>query len=212
MESVTLSSEQPQRGTQLTATISDPDKDISNLAWTWETATSSDWSTVRTSTSSSGTTDSYTPVDADVGKSIRVTLSYTDGHGSGKSASVTPTNQVRQPPVVNHAPTYQSPTAERSVPENTGPGEDIGSPVEASDQNSDDDLTYKLGGDDAASFDIESSTGQLKTKADLDHETKDTYTVTVTATDPSTEEATITVTITVTNVDEPPTLSGTRFS
>ena len=206
---VTLSSGQPQRDTQLTATISDPDKDISGLTWTWETAINSDWSEVRTATSSSGTTDSYTPVDADVDKSIRVTVSYTDGHYSGKSASVTPANQVRQPPVVNHAPTYPS-SAERSVPENTEAGQNIGDPITASDQNNDDVLTYKLGGQDAASFDIDTSDGQLKTKADLNHETKDTYTVTVTATDPSNEEATITVTITVTNVDEPPTLTGSE--
>ena len=198
--SVSFSSDQPQRGTPLTATVSDPDKDISDLTWTWVIGTT----TVRTATSSTGTTDSYTPVEADVGRSIEVTVSYTDGQGSGKSASATSANSVRVPPVVNHAPTYSSNTAERSVPENTGADENIGSPVEASDQNVGDNLKYTLGGQDAASFDMDSSNGQLKTKAELDHETEDTYTVTVTATDPSNEEATVTVTITVADVDEPP--------
>ena len=41
------------------------------------------------------------------------------------------------------------------------------------------------------------------TKAALDYETKDTYSVTVTATDPDSASDMITVTITVTNVDEP---------
>ena len=198
--SVSFSSDQPQRDTPLTASISDPDKGISVLGWTWVIGTT----TVRTATSSTGTTDSYTPVEADVGKRIQVTVSYTDGQGPGKSASATSANSVRVPPVVNHAPTYSSNTAERSVPENTGAGEDIGSPVEASDQNVDDDLTYTLGGQDEASFDIDSSNGQLKTKAELNHERDDSYTVTVTASDPSNEEATVTVTIAVTDVDEPP--------
>ena len=63
-------------------------------------------------------------------------------------------------------------------------------------------LTYTLGGPDADSFTIDRGTAQLSTKAALDTETKDTYTVTVTATDPSGLQATITVTIKVTDVDE----------
>ena len=69
-------------------------------------------------------------------------------------------------------------------------------------------LTYSLGGTDVASFSIARGTGMLSTKADLDKETKDTYTVTVTATDSLSESSTITVTIKVTNVDEMPDLEG----
>ena len=47
---------------------------------------------------------------------------------------------------------------------------------------------------------------QLQTKAPLDHETKDSYTVTVTATDPSDYSDDITVTITITDVKEPPSV------
>ena len=206
--SLTLSSRQPQVESVLTATLTDPDEGISALTWTWDTATSTDWTTVRTATSSSGSSDSYTPVDADVGKSIRVTVSYTDGQGSGKSVTVTSTNPVQEKPPTNFAPTFPPTTdTQLSVPENTGPEQNIGDRVTATDENND-DLNYKLGGDDAASFDIDDSNGQLKTKAPLDREEKDTYTVTVTASDPSNEEATITVTITVTDVNEPPTLSG----
>ena len=87
----------------------------------------------------------------------------------------------------------------RSVAENTAAGENIGDPVAATDADSD-TLTYTLGGADAESFDIEESSGQLKTKAALDFETRATYTVNVTATDPSSHHTTITVTISVTNV------------
>ena len=78
----------------------------------------------------------------------------------------------------------------------------------ATDPNTDDTLTYTLGGTDAASFSIvsTSSGGQLQTKAALDKEEKDTYMVMVKATDPSGLSATINVTIKVTNVDEDPVI------
>ena len=75
-----------------------------------------------------------------------------------------------------------------------------------------DTLTYSLQGQDAASFDIDSSTGQIKTKDPLDHETKDTYHVAVFVRDskdihgdPDTVyDNSIDVTINVTDVNEPP--------
>ena len=87
----------------------------------------------------------------------------------------------------------------------------------ATDVDTGDTLTYGLRGADAASFDIDSTTGQLKTKAALDHETKDTYMVTVTVTDgrdaeknvdPAVDD-TITVTIMVTDVNEAPVFPDT---
>ena len=50
----------------------------------------------------------------------------------------------------------------------------MGNRVEADDGEGD-VLTYTLGGTDAASFDIDVATGQLRTKAALDRETKGTY-------------------------------------
>ena len=71
----------------------------------------------------------------------------------------------------------------------------------------DDTLTYTLDGSDAAAFDIVTTSGQLQTKAALDHESRDSYSVTVTATDTPGLIADIDVTITVTNVDEAATVS-----
>ena len=45
-------------------------------------------------------------------------------------------------------------------------------------------LTYTLGGTDPAAFDINVSTGQLKTKGALDYEAQSTYSIEVTATVP----------------------------
>ena len=92
----------------------------------------------------------------------------------------------------------------RSVVENTAAGENVGTPVTATDA---DTLTYTLGGTDAVSFDIDQLTGQLMTKEALDYETRDSYEVMVTATDPEGASDMITVTITVTNLDEAGTVT-----
>ena len=103
-------------------------------------------------------------------------------------------------PAMNTAPVFSNTQTRRNVIENTAAGENVGTPVEAIDADFD-TLTYTLGGADAAYFDIEETTGQLITKAVLDEETKDSYTVEVTATDPSGSSASITVTITVIDID-----------
>ena len=87
----------------------------------------------------------------------------------------------------------------RVIAEGVAPGTNIGEPVTATDPD-EDTLTYTLGGDDAASFAIEASTGQLTTTTALDHEAQASYTVTVVATDPSGATAEIKVTITVAEV------------
>ncbi len=119
---------------------------------------------------------------------------------------------------VNEAPMFASDTDTRSVYDNFTSNVNFGSPVSATDpdifkrtidkrvvaQNTDanpeteaeDSLTYSLGGTDAASFGINSATGQLKTSASLDYETKNSYQVTVTASDGSLSDS-ITVTINV---------------
>ena len=108
-------------------------------------------------------------------------------------------------------PEFPANAGTRSVPENTPPGVNIGDPISATDDDETgpdaiefgNTLTYTLGGTDAASFDIDSSTGQLITKAPLDFETKDAYVVTVAVDDGETRETPLTpqtVNISVTNV------------
>ena len=101
----------------------------------------------------------------------------------------------------NRAPTFtDGNSATRAVAENTGSGQNIGSAVSATDPDND-TLTYTLGGADAASFSINGTNGQLKTKAALDYETKSSYTVTITVSDSKLTD-TIDVTIDITDVDE----------
>ena len=105
------------------------------------------------------------------------------------------------PTTTNTTPTFtEDASTTRSVAENTSANVNIGNAVAATDPEND-TLTYTLSGTDAASFDIESTTGQLKTKSTLDYKTKSTYTVTVTVSDGSLTD-TITVTINVTNIAE----------
>ena len=111
------------------------------------------------------------------------------------SARITVTITV----VLNNPPTFPSTTATRSVDENTPAGTDIGLPVSATDANAGDTLTYRLSGADAASFNIVSGTGQLRTNAALDYETDSRYSVMVTVSDGELT-GTIRVTINVTDM------------
>ena len=194
---IIFSSVQPQARTGLVATLVDDDIIQSYQSWQWEISGNGTWSDI-----DGATTGTYVPLDSDYEKHLRVTVTYTDGEGSGKRVQAQ-TAKVEAAPASNVAPVFATATAQRTIAENTTAGQNIGAPVTATDDDTD-PLTYSLEGTDAASFSIVPETGQLQTKAALDFETKDSYTVTVKAKDPSLDSDTITVTITVTNVDENP--------
>ena len=103
----------------------------------------------------------------------------------------------------NSAPVFkEGEDTTRSVKENTTEGQNIGTPVEATDADTNDTLTYTLGGTDADSFGIDSTNGQLRTEsAVLNYETETSYSVTITASDGKKSDS-IDVTINVTDVDE----------
>ena len=101
----------------------------------------------------------------------------------------------------NTAPVFiDGSSVTRSVAENTAAGTDIGAAITATDAEND-TLTYTLSGADASAFDIERTTGQLKTKAPLDYETQNVWTVTINASDNRFTNS-ITVTINVTDIEE----------
>ena len=154
-------------------------------------------------------------LDYETQTTYMVTVMAEDSFGESASIMVTimvtdvdEDPEIMRVPDANVAPGFaDSEDGARSVAENTVAGEDIGNPVAASDANGD-ALTYALSGTDAASFAIDSDTGQLMTLAALDYETKDTYSVTVTASDSGGLSDSIDVTITVTSVDEAPVITG----
>jgi len=142
--------------------------------------------------------------------SYTVTVTVSDGTLIGE---ITVTIKIIS--TETETPTNSSPSfvdgnhTTRTVAENTTKGVNIGNPITATDADND-TLTYTLGGHDAESFEIDNTTGQLKTSANLDYEIKNTYTVTVTVSDGN-AAITITVIIIIINLDDQksPTLTLT---
>ena len=196
---VTLDPMHPSVGTAVTAILADADGVLpGTVNWVWATAgADGNYSTVSTA---SAATTSYTPVGDDVGKHLRASVTYNDGFKTGNEEMAVSTSVVTQVPV-NVAPEFPSASTMLDISEDAAANTDIGIPIAATDANGD-TLTYTLEGTDAASFGINSGSGQLSTSAALDYETKDTYSVVVKATDPGGLSDTIEVTINVTDVDE----------
>ena len=89
----------------------------------------------------------------------------------------------------------------REINENTPFGVRIGDPIAASSAVS--ALTFEITSAAADTFDIEPDTGQLRTKGDLDFETRASYSLQVTITDEYGESASLVVTIKVIDRIEP---------
>ena len=235
---VSLSQRQPQVGTEIYATVSDPDGGVRISRWKWERsavitvgqdgtpsaecvddpATTNipvvgGWGTIDGATKAA-----YTPESADVGGCLRATVFYTDNMGvTEEDAAGVLERPAQSNSPANAAPRFvdqdlnsagdQSDRTSRKVRENTEAGESIGAPVSAHDEDGE-LLIYTLSGADAASFDISRTTGQLMTKASLNFEARNSYTVVVTATDPSGAADSIQVTINVIDVHDPVRITG----
>ena len=158
--------------------------------------------------------DSYAdgdPVPLGVGTNlITIEVTASDGSTAPHTYSVTVTRAPNTPPVFD-----EGRAATRGVDEDTFADQNIGDPLRATDADSADTLTYSLDTASEAVFDIDSTTGQLRTEAELDHETRKSYPVTVSVSDgkdansdadPSADD-TITVTILVSDVNEDPSFA-----
>ena len=202
---ITLSAAEAETGTPLTATLEDGDGGVTGETWQWARSQNgrTNWTNISGATSSS-----YTPTEADEDFYLRATVTYTDRRGAGKSTEGITGRRV---PSQNRRPVFPSTeTGQRTVPENTRAGVNIGAPVAADDPEND-RLTYTLTGTDAAAFTIVGRTGQLRASEALDFETKPSYSVTVEVHDgrdgmgntSTAIDDTQAVTITVENVEEP---------
>ena len=172
---ISLSPTQPSAGNEVTATLEDDDgiKAGVDVTWTWEKSSdptdTNSWTTI-----DGATTNTYIPQEQDEGEYLRVTATYEDELGAGKTAEKETDSGVLDMPATNERPSFDAMTPHQrlSVLENTPAGENIGDPFTATDTDTGDTLTYALDDQDGASFEIDSS-GQIKTKSALDHETKD---------------------------------------
>ena len=133
--------------------------------------------------------------------SYTVTVTVSDGTLIDETTVTIHVTGIETEPPTNSKPSFVDGShTSRAIAENTAKGVNIGNPIAATDTDND-ALTYTLSGTDAAAFEIDRNTGQLKTNADLDYEKKNTYTVTVTVSDGNLT-ATITVIIIIINLDD----------
>ncbi len=237
---VSLSQRQPQVGVAVHATASDPDGGVSIKRWEWERSAEitvdegtpsaecrddpdtpldvvdpDGWTTI-----DGASLAVYTPTPADVDKCLRATAVYTDNiDDADEEATGVLEAPVENSNPANAAPKFvdqdlntpgdQSDKTSRKVEENTEAGQSIGVPVSAFDDD-DELLIYTLDGGDAAFFSMSRNDGQLKTKAALNFEARNSYGVVVTATDPSGAADSIQVTVNVTDVNDPVRITGIR--
>ena len=205
-------SENTDSGVSIGTPVSATDVDNDNLIYTLSGTDEASFSIVSTS----GQLRTQAALDYENKNSYTVTVSVSDGNGGSDSITVTidvtdVDERARQ--VSNSAPVFtDGDSATRTIAENTVSGIDIGSPIAATDPDTDDTLTYTLGGTDAASFSVVSTSGQLQTNAALDYETKKAYSVTVSVIDGKGGSDTITVTINITDVNETPANNAPEFT
>ena len=170
----------PETRTRFTATLEDGDDPITNLSWQWSRSSSEPIE--------GATSDSYIATVDDVGRYLRVTATYQDNRSVDP---MDPTNITEKTvtavlrtrigdtkPEANTQPEFAESTDTRNIASGAAAGRSIGARVSATDADGD-VLTYMLRGGAADKFDIDAATGQLRTKAALDYEEEDTYTVSV---------------------------------
>ena len=185
------------------------------------------------------TSDTYTPTahDNGIGNFLEARVRFIHKHstmppGPGGELGTDPTDFQTESAVSVHAiqaapgtsmdPAFTASTLTREVQENAEAGDRVGAPVLAVDADSNDVLTYELGGRDMRFFNFEmGSPGQIiivsdnplpagKQLPELDREDSNvrSFIVTVKATDSEGNDATATVNIVVTDVNEGPEFSN----
>ncbi len=226
---VMMSARQAQVGKSVTASVEDPDGDVSGVAWTWartsdnanldngcpaagDPADDNNWDVIADAKSAS-----YTVDDDDADKCLQATAIYTDpaeaegdarlpARGVSEAAAETKPADNAKPAFTDDEMPDGADPVEIEVDENTEGN--IGDPIVA-DEDDTDPLLYMLGGADMDSFEVVergAGEGQISVAdgAELDYETQITYSLTVTATDPSGASDTVDVTVTLMPVDEDP--------
>ena len=141
-----------------------------------------------------GTSTTISNLSAAVSYDVQIMAKNPEGDSAWSATGKGTTN--------NTAPTFSSPPTSLSIAENSADGTDVGT-VAATDADGH-TLTYSLDTTTAGSFVIDSDgLIEVKSGADLDHESKSSFSATVTVND-GTVDVTHDVTINVTDELEPP--------
>ena len=193
MGTVALLPMRPSVGTDITATLTDPDMMVTGTTWQWSKSTTAEGTFTPIT---GGTSAMYTPVEADEGHYLKATASYTDGEDSGKMA-----DEMTESPVSLFA--IDGLTSPSYMENGTGA-------VETYTATGDAATTWTMEGDDADKFTI---TGGMLTfmsspnyEMPTDADTNNVYMVTLKASD-GTHVDTKAVTVAVTNEDEAGTVT-----
>ena len=158
--------------------------------------------------SGAGTTATIASLTPSAAYQVQVRAVNADGDGDWSASGSGTTGSLS-----NNAPAFSSNTTSRSFTETVGDAvaaaSNVGAVVTATDADGD-TLTYTLEGADAAKFTVNSSSGQIRTKAGerYDREAKASYAVRVKADDGMGGADTVAVTISVVNVVEIPLAPG----
>ena len=202
---VVISSLQPEIAIPIMASLTDPDGVVTVLSWQWEVSKVAadvlDIDEDKHWGDAPGTANevSYTPEEtATVGRSLRVTASYTDGESGvdddPKMARMMSANPVQAEGLgkKNQSPDFKGDKVERTVAETAEVGDDVPGPVVATvvAPSNTDILTYGLrafgandvgntgltapadAAADRAAFDIDKATGQIKVAQELNFESR----------------------------------------
>ena len=158
-----LSQDALNDGSELYATLTDPDGNISDVSWLWSLSIDKvNWNGIP------GAEHPYfSPSQEDLRQFLRVQARYTDGQGPGKVAATLFTTDLWSVGANNPPEFPFSESGVRSVGAGAAEGQQVGRPVLAGDLDRD-LLTYWLSGDAAQLFVIGPHTGQLKTRSALD--------------------------------------------
>ncbi len=164
-------------GQSVSADLSDPDGGVSGESWQWSRSRSrsSGWTDIEGAGSSA-----YSPGADDVDNYLRASVTYTDRRGPDKTAHGVMFKTIEETaPTTNTAPEFEPKTVSFRVSEGVSPGRNVGR-VSATDPD-DDVLTYVISSftADGVVFDIDASTGLIRTKAILDLAIDDVYTIRV---------------------------------
>ena len=208
----------PEAGTELTASLTDPDGAVSGVSWVWAVGASSSGSFTAVS---GATAASFTVRAADHGKYLQATATYTDTVHSATGQTVS--EVTAEVGAANAAPAFAGIAVSRTVEENTTSG-NVGSAVTATDPDAGDVLAYSVAAVSNSQtdtehlvafnedFTLDAATGRVTVKAGavIDFESRAGYVVSYRVSDnkdaagdvDTVIDDTLVLTVTVTNLNE----------
>ena len=168
---------QPQVGSEIAASLQDPDGGVNGESWQWQ---SSDRETAPWNDIAGADSASYTPQTGDIDRYLRAAVTYRDGHGSGQDrAQATTTHPVRPEP--NRPPQFGDHTTTFNISINVREGVRVAPPFTAADPN-EDTLTYSIVPSTPDAFTINPATGEVL-MGSLEMPEGATFTASITVTD-----------------------------